>query len=297
MRKIIGEFNESIKKLYGSLRKRFGLEYKETLEYADRIFSRTEYPIVFISSDDTFSLDLINEINASGNGEAIGFYRDGAYVYNVLELREMVPKLLDKSNKLVYISIDAKSRFRLDIEGTIFVKIGNVGGELWVDIEVYEKIEDEVIKKLTVEDAKEFGKLLSELYLKRYEIRPDIFDKGYKLSSLDIDELCRRKGFRGAFICFRDSKIVGFIVYEFSEDKESRAYLSKTNLMVKDIYVLEEYRRLGIASRLFNEVKKIAGRFKCENIVFKVWDFDETTSKFLSSLHYKLLYGLYEVEI
>lgn len=297
MRKNIGEFSESIKKLYGSLRKRFGLQYDETLEYADRAFSKTNYPIIFISSDDSLSLDFIKELNESNNGQAIGFYRDGEYVYNVEELREMVPKLLDIPNKFVYISIEKKSRFRLAIANSILVKIGNAGGQLWIDIELNEKVDGEVIKRLTMEEVKEFASLFSRLYLNRYECRPDIFDKGYKLSTSDLRELCRTKVSKGVLICIRNEKIVGFIVYEFATEKENRGYLSRSDLVVRDIFVVDEYRRLGIASRLFNEVKKIASHLKCENILFKVWEFDEATCNFLASLHHKTLYGIYEVEV
>ena len=297
MRKNIGEFSESVGKVYGSLRKRFGLQYDETLEYADRVFSKYNYPIIFISSDDSLSLDFIGEVNESGNGEAIGFYKDGAYVYDVSQLREMVPKLLNNPNKLVYISIEPKSRFRLEIPGSILLKMGKNADQLWIDIIVTEDVDGEVIRKIGSDDFKEFNVLLSELYTRRWEQRNDIFEKGFKFSSFEFSSFCGHGGVNGGFVCIRDEKIVGFILYQFSSEKEGRAYLSRMDLIVKDIFVLEEYRRLGIGTRLFNQVRKIANRSRCENIVFKVWSSDELTNKFLSSLHFKSLYSVYEIEV
>ena len=101
MRKKIGEFNSVLKKVYGSLRKRYGLVYDETLEELEKIFEDEEFgqlPIFLISIDDTYSRELISEINAIGIAQAYGFYRDGEFPYKVItEVREALPQLINQS--------------------------------------------------------------------------------------------------------------------------------------------------------------------------------------------------------
>lgn len=299
MKKNMGEYNEGLKKLYGSFRKRFGLEYSETLEYADSNLDDNSYAILYFSSDITYSKELIEEINSTGVGQAYGFYREGPMVSSVEEIKEAIPRIVgDGGNKFIFVELGERSRFRLEnINKTVFMKLGREQGELFLDIvKSREYIDDEVIRGMKACDKEEFNILYNDLFKKRWETRSDIFVKNYKLSNFDISTICNRYNNFGAYLCFKKEKLVGFLLYEFKEENEA-GLLGKRYLTVRDIYVLEEYRRQGIATRMFREVMQIASKSYTKKVRFKTWMMDEDIVGFISSLNNKPLYTVYEIEL
>ena len=235
MKRIIGEYSLCLKKLYGSLRKRFQLNYDETLEEVDKVFDDEEfadYPVILISNDDKYSNEFIDEINAKGDGQAFGFYRSGDYGYrSVPEVREMVPKLLDDGigQKFLYVSVDIRSFFRLALPGTICIKQGRYRGELSIDIIKTRKIiSNELIRGLVRDDLVEFIELFNKLYTNRWEKRPDLFFKGYKFTSSELLNLCDRSNEKNAIVCVKNDKIVGIprlkILNENAKKKKKKPY-------------------------------------------------------------------------
>lgn len=305
MRKFVGEYDSCLKKLYGSLRKRFKLDYEETLEEVDKVLQDEDfkdYPVILISNDDLYSREFIEEINGGGEAQSFGFYREGEWAYkNVAEVREMAPKLIDDMDgidKFLYISVDVRSYFRLNLPGTICIKQGRYLGKLSVDIIKTRKIiSNEIIRGLKKEDFVEFNNLLNNLYMNRWQKRSDIFDKGYKLTENEVGNLCRKGSGKNSIVCVKDGRIVGFIIYGYEDDGDNRAFNRLTILTIKDIYVDDEYRRQGIATRMYEEVLKIIEKFKSTVVKFKVWDEDFETKMFVESLHAKSLYSLYELEV
>lgn len=303
MRKCVGEYNDSLKKLYGSLRKRFKLDYDCSLDEVDKILGDDEfsdYAVILISNDDIYSKEFVAEVNEKKDSRAFGFYKDGVLAYtNVQEVREMVPKLIgDVGDSFVYVSVDMRSQFRLTIPKTICIKQGKSNGELTVDvIKTRPVIENEIIRMLEQTDLKEFNELLNSLYINRWERRPDIFDKGYKLVQSEISNICNASTSKNIVVCVKDDKIVGFIFYEYVYDGDNRGYNNSVILTIKDIYVDSEYRRQKIATKMYEKVVRILEKFKSNKLKIKVWAEDEETKQFIFSLQPKELYTLYEIDI
>ena len=299
MKKNMGEYNEGLKRLYGSFRKRFGLEYSDTLEYADSNLDDNSYAILYFSSDITYSKEFIEEINSTGVGQAYGFYREGPTVSSVEEIKEAIPKIVgDGGNKFIFVELGERSRFRLEnINKTVFMKLGREQGELFLDIvKSREYIDDEVIREMKESDKEDFNLLYKELFKRRWEMRKDIFVKNYKLGNSDISMICNRYSTCGSYLCFKNDKLVGFLLYEFKEEKED-GIENMRYLTIRDIYVLEEYRRQGIATRMFREVMQIASKSYTNIVRFKTWMMDEETVGFINSLNNKPLYTVYEIEL
>ena len=145
-------------------------------------------------------------------------------------------------------------------------------------------------------DSDEFGQLYKELFIKRWEGRNDLFIKNYKLTNSEISTIYGRTNSVGAYVCYKDDKLVGFVLYQSLEEKED-GIECKRYLTVRDIYVLEEYRRQGIATRLFREVMQIASKTYTKCVRFKTWMMDEETVGFINSLSNKPLYTVYEIEL
>lgn len=301
MREIMGEYDNGLKKLFGSFRKRFGLAHSETLEYVDRMIDDKEYAILYFASDITYSKELIEEINTLGVGQAFGFYKDGPMAFNSLdEIREAVPRIIgDGGNKFIFVELEERSRFRLeDVAMSIFIKQGREKGEMVVDIvKSREYIKDEVIKKMEKTEQDEFNQLYNKLYRRRWEQRNEMFVRNIKMTPSELARVCNRSNDIGAFVCIKNGKVVGFIIYESITDKDNRAFEDRYNLTIRDIYVEEEYRRQGIATRLFREVTRLADKSNARTIRFKTWAFDSETNGFIESLNKKVLYTMYEVSI
>lgn len=301
MKKNMGEYNEGLKKLFGSFRKRFGLSYSETLEYVDENVEDKEYSVLYFSSDITYSKDLIEEINATGVGQAFGFYKDGPMAFSsVDEIKEAIPRIVGNGgNKFIFVELEERSRFRLeDINKTVFIKQGRKSGELYVDVvKSREYVEDEVIRKMTKKDKDEFNNLYNTLYMKRWEKRNDLFIKNYKMRPSELTMIYGINNITGAFLCFKKDVLVGFVVYESLEDTDNKGVENKRYLLVRDIYVLEEYRRQGIATRMVREVMQIASKTLTKRLRFKTWSMDEETVGFINSLNNKPLYAVYEIDL
>ena len=192
-----------------------------------------------------------------------------------------------------------KSRFRLEeIPKTTFVKLCRHYGEIVVDIvKSREYIVDEDIHKLCEDDTKEFNILYRNLYKMRKEVRPDLFISNYKMDTIQMSLICSNHSDDGVYVCYRDGKIVGFIVYENVVDKTNNGIERNYDVYIKDLFVLEEYRRLGIATRLFREVCRRADQYRFKSVRFRNWAFDEDVEKFISTLNKKVLYTTYEIEL
>lgn len=301
MREIIGEYNSGLKSLFESFRKRFGLNYNATLEYVDKMIEDKDYAILYFSSDISYSKELIEEINSTGVGQAYGFYKEGPLAFSsVEEIKEAVPRIVgDGGNKFIFVELEERSRFRLeDIPKSIFVKLGRDHKEMVVDIVKARKVvENETIRRIEKTDQDEFNVLYNKLYMKRWEMRNDIFVKNFKMNPSELSSICSSQRSNGAFVCIKDDRLVGFIIYEFLREQDSRAFEPVSVLTIRDIYVEEEFRRQGIATRLFREVTRIADKSLAKTIKFKTWSSDEETSKFVDSLNKRPLYTMYEIDI
>lgn len=301
MRKILGEYKEDLERLFNSFRKRFGLEYNETIEYVDELISDTDYAVLYFASDGSYTRELINDINSSGVGKAYGFYKDGSMPYSsVEEIREAIPNIVgDGGNIFIFVELEERSRFRVeDVAKTIFVKQGRDKGNMVIDIvKSREYLEDEVIKQVDKSCKNEFNELYNTLYKKRREVRKDLFLSNFKMSNTELLRVCDRDPGLGAFVCFKNDVMVGFVVYEVVNDIDHRSIENVFYYTVRDIYVLEEYRRCGIASRMFREVCRLAEKSRAKVVRFKTWEFDEEITAFVNSLNKKKLYTIHEIEL
>lgn len=305
MRKLIGEFNDNFKKFYGSLRKKYGLCYEETLEAADIVFenkNNIDFPVILICNRDEYSEEFIKELNEQGEYQAFGFYHDGELSYNSVEdLKIMIPKLLkgdDRSKKFIYISVDWRSKFTFEIPGTICIKQGISREMLYLDIIKTNPIrQNEVIRRFREDDASSVSKMLNDLYKNRCKVRPDLFLNDFALSPNDVINLCRSVGNSDAVVCVRNGYMVGFMIYDYEIERGNRGRTEKRIIVIKDFYVREEFRRRGIATRMFEEVSRTLVKSKRSRVRFQIMSDDLMSRKFIASLHAKELYSVYEQEL
>ena len=296
MRKKIGEFDSVLKKIYGSLRKRYGLSFEETLDELEEVFADEEFktlPVFLISNVDIYSRELIEEINALGKAQAYGFYRDGDFPYKIItEVKEALPQLIRQSDddKFFYVSVYADSKFMVERSGVVCLRIEKHNGDLWLNIVKNRKtVQNEIIREYrAVEDKEKFLPVVNKFFHDRWEKRPDVFVKSYN-PNWSVDN--------NVVICFKSGEVAGFIIYGYGSDISSISMKDAMTFTIWDIYVKEEYRRQGVATRMYEKVVRIAEKCKSPRVRFKVFADDAETNLFLKSLHSKELYSLYEMDL
>ena len=74
-----------------------------------------------------------------------------------------------------------------------------------------------------------------------------------------------------------DDKIVGVCLATIKDKIEKSIYID-------DIFVLEEFRHQGIATKLYKQVESIAKDICAKRIDLTVWQFNKTAMKFYESL-------------
>lgn len=98
--------------------------------------------------------------------------------------------------------------------------------------------------------------------------------------SLDQFEIDFDKQLFDAFVAIDDQKVVGMALYyyNYSTWKGKSLYL-------EDIVINEAYRRKGIGTRLFNEVKKVAKSQNVGRFAWQVLEWNESAIEFYKKHH------------
>lgn len=100
------------------------------------------------------------------------------------------------------------------------------------------------------------------------------------------------------FVACVNRKLVGYALYYFSYS----SFLAKPTLYLEDLFVLEDYRKLGLGRRLFARCVKEAASKKCGRMEWAVLTWNKNAMDFYEKLGAKRLdewrtYRLEEVTI
>ena len=82
-----------------------------------------------------------------------------------------------------------------------------------------------------------------------------------------------------------NSKAVAYAIYVFTYS----SFLAKSNLFIEDIFVLPEYRSLGIGKALFKQLAKIALAEGCGRMDWQVLDWNKLAIDFYDKIGAKHL--------
>lgn len=306
MKKYIGNYDICFKNLYNSLRKRYLSEDfgTDTLEGIDLLFEDREvskYPVILISNDDTYSEQFIKELNGRDNTRGYCFYYKDGNFNGVNDLKEKIKHIFynsDNSDIFIYVSVSKQSGFRLEIPGSICIKQGKFKDLLSLDIiKTFSIMEGEIIRRACVDDYDGFNELLEKLNQKKWENHPNLFDMIEKYSLQKFKTFCRKNNYKSIFVCKKNNKIIGFLIIDYVASEIGKLMNGDSFLTIKDIFVLEEFRRNGVAKRMYEEVIKCFKRKHNLKFRFRVLEGDYETEKFILSLHPKVLYSLYELDV
>ena len=82
-----------------------------------------------------------------------------------------------------------------------------------------------------------------------------------------------------------DGQAVGYAIYLFTYS----SFLARPTLYLEDVFVLPEYRRVGIGGKLFEALRKAARREKCGRLEWVVLDWNTSAHRFYRKLGAKPL--------
>lgn len=155
-----------------------------------------------------------------------------------------------------------------------------------------------VIRRVKYEDYEDFAKLANQFHGNRAANRKDIFQKtSASFSRPDFYNLCNSFAGKLIYVYVLSEKIIGYVKFDLDDHRGSRTYTDKCALRIYELYVLEEFRRQGVAKSLYEEVLKYAKRVRADRIEFLVWDFEEETKQFVDSLQMKVQSYCYEIRL
>lgn len=137
-----------------------------------------------------------------------------------------------------------------------------------------------MIRKLTINDFDIVESIISKLHKMHVESRPDFYienerpinKKEYKAMLNSKDKI------NIAYLV--DDKIAGICLATIKDKIEKSIYID-------DIFVLEEFRHQGIATRLYKQIESIAKEIEAKRVDLTVWQFNKNAMNFYKSLGMK----------
>lgn len=136
-----------------------------------------------------------------------------------------------------------------------------------------------MIKDLTIKDYEAVKIIISELHKMHVENRPDFYlENECPITLKEYKSLLKKEKISIAFVV--NNKIAGICLATIKNRIEKSIYID-------DIFVLSEYRRQGIATKLFEQIKEISKDIGAKRIDLTVWQFNKSAFDFYKSLGMK----------
>lgn len=134
-----------------------------------------------------------------------------------------------------------------------------------------------MIRELTINDFEIVESVIAKLHKIHVENRPDFYiESEHPISKKEYKAmLSNQDKINIAFVV--DNKIAGICLVTTKDRIEKSIYID-------DIFVLEEFRHQGIATRLYKQIKSIAKDMEAKRIDLTVWKFNKAALNFYKSL-------------
>lgn len=157
-----------------------------------------------------------------------------------------------------------------------------------------------IYRELVMKDFEDVLFLEKQLYELHYSHRRDLFDEMRNvycffseglLESLinDEDSLCMG--------CVVDNKVVGVLIAKRKYAGSVDGFKKRQFIYVNDLIVDKDYRRRGIAKKMFEQLKNDSFSKDCDSIELNVWAFNMESLKFYESLGMSVKEVHYEMKM
>ena len=134
-----------------------------------------------------------------------------------------------------------------------------------------------MIRKLTTNDFEIVESVIAKLHKIHVDNRPDFYIENEHPISKKKYKAMLNNQYKINIAYIVDDKIAGVCLATIKDKIEKSIYID-------DIFVLEEFRHQGIATKLYKQVESIAKDTGAKRIDLTVWQFNKTAMKFYESL-------------
>ena len=137
-----------------------------------------------------------------------------------------------------------------------------------------------MIRKLTIKDFEIVESVIAKLHKIHVENRPDFYiENEHPISKKEYKAMLNNQD-KISIAYLVDAKIAGVCLATIKNKIEKSIYID-------EIFVLEEFRHQGIATRLYKQIENIAKDIRAKRIDLTVWQFNNTAINFYKSLGMK----------
>lgn len=132
-----------------------------------------------------------------------------------------------------------------------------------------------------LERVNELRKIVNEVHCNG---RPDIFKSGFCKELREFVYTLWEGNNSDVIVVLRDNEICGYACVDYVDRQESPYNLARRFYHINEFGVDEKYRRQGVATELFDFIKKEATSKNFDKVELDMWEFNDGALKFYESV-------------
>lgn len=141
-----------------------------------------------------------------------------------------------------------------------------------------------MIRRATINDIDDIKKLLLQVNNVHALARPDIFIPNQtKYNDCELKELIKNDN-KPIFVYEENNKVIAHMFCIIEITKDSHILKDKKELYIDDLCVLDEYRKKGIGTKLYEFGLKYAKDNDFDYLTLNVWEGNNEAIKFYQNL-------------
>lgn len=137
-------------------------------------------------------------------------------------------------------------------------------------------------------DLKYIMKLLHQVNMVHYEIRPDLFKPNTTKYSEEDLEILLKDASKPIFVFDEDREMLGYAFCQITEVRDNLLLQDAKTLYIDDICVDENSRGRHIGKALYDFVRDYALSIGCHNIILNVWEGNAPALSFYTNMGMKV---------
>lgn len=140
-----------------------------------------------------------------------------------------------------------------------------------------------MVRKADIRDIESLMRLLHQVDMVHYGIRPDLFRPDTtKYDARELETLLGDES-RPVFV-YDDGEVLGHAFCQVSEVRDDKLLQDIKTLYVDDICVLEKARGRHVGTALYEYVRDYARSIGCSNITLNVWEGNAPARSFYEAM-------------
>ena len=132
-----------------------------------------------------------------------------------------------------------------------------------------------------LERVNELRKIVNEVHCNG---RPDIFKSGFCKELREFVYTLWEWNNSDVIVVLRDNEICGYACVDYVDRPESPYNVARRFYHINEFGVDEKYRRQGVATELFDFIKKEATSKNFDKVELDMWEFNDGALKFYESV-------------